>query len=46
MFTPRAESSFSAPTGEIFDLARNMPSDSECASATFGADGKTLFLNV
>lgn len=34
------------PDGRIFDLARNDLNRSELAGATFGPDGRTLFVNV
>jgi len=34
-----------SPTGEIFDLARNLRNTIEFAGACFSADGQTLFVN-
>ncbi|MCY1061736.1 alkaline phosphatase PhoX [Nannocystis sp. SCPEA4] len=35
-----------APTGEIYDFARNAQSDSEFAGVCFSPDGKTMFVNI
>ncbi|MCY0992159.1 DUF839 domain-containing protein [Nannocystis sp. ILAH1] len=35
-----------APTGEVYDFARNAQSDSEFAGVCFSPDGKTLFVNI
>ena len=35
-----------APTGEIYDFARNAHSDSEFAGVCFSPDGKTMFVNI
>lgn len=34
------------PDGRIFDLAANTLNDDELAGATFGPDGRTLFVNI
>jgi secreted PhoX family phosphatase len=35
-----------SPTGEVFDLARNLRNSIEFAGACFSPDGKTLFVNL
>jgi hypothetical protein len=34
------------PTGDVFDLARNLASAEEFAGACFSPDGRTLFVNI